>query len=113
MYEHLFTPPEPGTSSFPEQRDNTRLVQGSRNDFVTSMFGGESNLIESISTPTVNSRQVGNFVNTIRQNVDSKLSNEQIIDTKLTNAATYSSLKNKTIYATSMLPHASLNSGIL
>ena len=113
MYEHLFTPPEPGTTSLPQTRENPNLVQGSRNSFINNMLGGETNLIETISTPTINSREIGNVVNTIRQGVDTHLTNDYLVSTKLTNNATYSSLKNKTIYASSMIPHASLNSGIL
>ena len=113
MYEHLFTPPEPGTTGLPQTRENPNLVQGSRNSFVSNIIGGETNLIETINTPTISSREVGNAINTIKQNVESQLSNDYLVNTKLTNDVTYSSFKNKTIYAASMLPHASLNSGIL
>lgn len=113
MYEHLFTPPETGTTSLPQARENTNLVPGNRDNFVSGIFGGDSNLIESISTPTINSRDIGTSVNRINQNVEAQMSNDYLVNSKLTNNITYRSLKNKTIYAKSMIPHASLNSGIL
>lgn len=98
----MFSPPNGinGALKSPDVVEQAKMLNAGRINRATSIIGN------------ANSRDIGVYTNSMNS-ISGVSTNDYLINQKLRNSGLYSKLKNKTIYSTASLGHASLNSGIL